>query len=150
LEAVAQAPVTKNRYHFLNWRETQHGRALVAGGIQWDSTLGFADLAGFRLGVCRPVPLFDPAARIPLGLEEHPLVVMDCSLSFPKYMNLEADRAFACVRRLADATRRHCGEFVLNWHNTSLSAGASGYDRSLYVRTLDYLARSPGSGLPLA
>ena len=47
----------------------------------------------------------------------------------------------ACVRRLADATRRHHGEFVLNWHNTSLSAAAAGYDRSLYVRTLEYLAR---------
>jgi hypothetical protein len=149
LEAVAQVPVTKNRHHFLNWREMHQGRALVAGGIQWDSTLGFADLAGFRLGVCRPVPLFDPAARTAIGLEEHPLIVMDCSLSFPKYMNLEADQAFACVRRLADATRRHHGEFVLNWHNTSLSAAAPGYDRSLYVRILDYLARSPVSGFPL-
>jgi hypothetical protein len=140
LEAIAQTPVTKNRHHFLNWREMWHGRSLAAGGIRWDSTLGFADLPGFRLGVCRPVPLFDPVACTPLGIDEHPLTVMDCSLSFPKYMGLDEEEAFGCVRRLVDATRRHQGEFILNWHNTSLSALELGYSRSLYVRILNYLA----------
>jgi hypothetical protein len=140
LEETLQAPVTKNRHHILRWQEPGDGAAIAAAGIAWDSSLGYADVAGFRLGVCRPVSLFDPAAQRPMGIEEHPLIVMDCTLSEDRYMGLDEEAAFACVRRLADTTMRHQGEFVILWHNTVLSKTASSYHRRLYPRILDYLA----------
>ena len=132
-------PITQNRHHFLTWREPDHGAAIAAAGIRWDTTLGYADVAGFRLGVCRPVRLFDPIERRPLGIEEHPLIVMDCTLDRADYMNLGEEAAFDCVRRLADATRRHDGEFVCLWHNTTLAATDPTYHKRLYPRVLDYL-----------
>ncbi len=141
LQKVVGLPIEKNRHHFLAWREPEHGEAVADAGIRWDTTLGYADVAGFRLGVCRPIPLFDPIRRCLLGIEEHSLVVMDCTLDGPNYMNLDEDAAFEYVRKLADATFRHRGEFVLLWHNTVLAANGSRYHRRLYPRVLLYLGQ---------
>jgi len=141
LQEAAGLPIEKNRHHFLCWREPEHGVAIAEGGIRWDATLGYADIAGFRLGVCRPIPLFDPIRQRPLGIEEHPLIVMDCTLDRPSYMNLGEDAAFDHVRRLADATSQHQGEFVMLWHNTVLASSDASYHRRLYPRVLDYLGK---------
>jgi hypothetical protein len=140
LQEVTGIPVQKSRHHYLAWREPEHGKAIAEGGICWDATLGYADVAGFRLGVCRPVPLFDPIQQRLLGIEEHPLVVMDCSLDRPNYMNLGEEAAFDCVCRLIDETYRHQGEFVCVWHNTVLASTDTSYHKRLYPRVLDYLA----------
>ena len=139
LQEASGLAIEKNRHHFLRWREPGHGQAIADAGIRWDATLCYADVAGFRLGVCRPVPLFDPIACKPLGIEEHPLTVMDCTLDRPDYMNLDEEAAFDHVKKLIDATRRHQGEFVGLWHNTVLAANDRSYHKRLYHRVLDYL-----------
>ena len=139
LEEIVGMPVHKSRHHYLGWREVEDGHSMAEAGINWDSTMGYADTAGFRLGVCRPIPLFDPAGRCPLGIEEHPLVVMDNSLSKDRYMNLSEEEAFAYVCKLADATYRHQGEFVTLWHSHVLASSDTSYHRRLYVRVLEYL-----------
>jgi hypothetical protein len=140
LQKTAGVPIEKNRHHYLDWREPEDGDMIAAGGIRWDTTLGYADVAGFRLGVCRPVPLFDPIRQRLTGIEEHPLIVMDCTLHLAKYMNLDEGAAFDCVCRLADVTLRHQGEFVCLWHNTWLATTDTSYHKRLYPRVLDYLA----------
>ena len=139
LEKAVGVPVEKNRHHFLGWREPEHGEIIAEAGIRWDSTLGYADAAGFRLGVCRPIPLFDPIRQKPLGIEEHPLIVMDCTLNMSVYMNLDEEAAFGCVRQLMDATFRHRGEFIGLWHNTELASDARSYHKRLYPRVLNHL-----------
>lgn len=145
LEEVAGEPIYRNRHHFLRWREPSDGAAIAAAGISWDSTMGYADVAGFRLGICHPVLLFDPAKQELLRIEEHPLIVMDVTLSSPHYMNLDFDAALDTVCRLASAVRRHNGEFVVLWHNYMFSAGNHGYHRRLYARVLEHLGEIMGS-----
>jgi hypothetical protein len=140
LEEATGDIITKNRHHYLRWREPQDGAAIAVAGVRWDSTLGYADVAGFRLGVCHPIPLFDPVRRCLMGIEEHPLIVMDCTLDRPSYMNFGEEAAFECVRALAENTFRHQGEFVCLWHNTVLAANDRSYHRRLYPRVLDCLA----------
>jgi len=140
LAKVTGRPIEANRHHFLRWCEPAQGAAIHDAGIRWDSTLGFADLAGFRLGVCRPIALFDPAARRLVGIEEHPLIVMDCTLDREKYMNLDEARAFQHVCQLAETVRRHRGEFVMLWHNTELVPSDTNYHNRLYSRILAHLA----------
>ncbi|MBN1394468.1 MAG: polysaccharide deacetylase family protein, partial [Pirellulales bacterium] len=139
LEIVSGGKIEKNRHHFLAWREPEHGQTIAEAGIRWDATLGYAELSGFRLGVCRPVRLFDPVHRRPLDIEEHPLTVMDCTLDRPNYMNLGEEEAFEQVRKLIDETYRHRGEFVCLWHNTVLASDDKSFHKQLYVRVLDYL-----------
>jgi len=144
LQQAAGTSVHQNRHHFLALREPEDIHALAATGIDWDATLGYADVAGFRLGVCRPIPLFDPIERRLVGVEEHPLVVMDCSLDREKYMGLDEEAAFDHIQKLADATARHGGEFVLLWHNTVLATTDTSYHRRLYKNVLAYLGQFIG------
>ncbi|MBW7989684.1 MAG: hypothetical protein FVQ84_06680 [Planctomycetes bacterium] len=142
LEDVCGFPIHCNRYHFLTWREIENGWALAKAGINRDSSLGYADVAGFRLGVCRPIPLFDPIKMQPFGIEEHPLIVMDCTLSRDNYMNLSEEEALSYCRSLIDQTRKHGGEFVMLWHNTVFSTEQSNYHPKLFqklLRELNYV-----------
>jgi len=140
LEEVCGTRITRNRHHYLAWREVEDGWSLVRAGITWDTTLGYADVAGFRLGVCHPIPLFDPLTLEPFGIEEHPLLVMDCTLSNKDYMNLDEEQAIDYCRGLLEQTRRHNGEFVALWHNTWNSEDAA-YAASVYARLLDMVAK---------
>ena len=140
LEEVCGLPIRRNRHHYLAWREIEHGWELAKAGIDWDSTMGYADIAGFRLGVCHPIPLFDPVKLKPMGIEEHPLIAMDGTLSYSKYMNLSEEEAFCYCKRLADQTRKHNGEFVTVWHNTSFSRHLDEYHHRLYRRLISYLS----------
>ncbi|MBC8469694.1 MAG: polysaccharide deacetylase family protein [Planctomycetes bacterium] len=136
LEEVCGFPVHYNRNHFLTWREIENGWALAKAGINRDSSLGYADVAGFRLGVCRPIPLFDPIKMQVFGIEEHPLIVMDCTLSNDNYMNLNEEEAFSYCQRLIEQTRKHHGEFVMLWHNTMFVPEQNNYHPKLYQRLL--------------
>ena len=79
----------------------------------------------------------------PMGIEEHPLIVMDCTLSNPQYMNLDEDAALDHCHRVLAATRRHNGEFVLLWHNTTLGPAGDNYAPRFHRQLLPCLERSP-------
>lgn len=140
LERIVGSPIVRNRHHYLRWREPADSAEVASAGIKWDSSLGYADVAGFRLGVCHPIPLFDPIHNCLLGIEEHPLLAMDTTLSSQFYMGLDQERAFHHVLDLAKRTHQYCGEFVLLWHNTSIAGTAGGYHRALYARILTSLS----------
>ncbi len=134
-----------SRHHYLTLQEIEHAHRLAAAGLDWDSSLGFADVAGFRLGVCRPVQLFDPIRFQTIGVEEHPLVVMDGTLASRHYMGLDEEEAFHCCRGLIEQTRRHRGEFVALWHNNALAEVPGNYHPRLYRRVLAEIDQ-PGAG----
>jgi len=139
LEEVCGFPIRHNRCHYLAWREVEDGWALARAGLEWDSTLGYADVAGFRLGVCRPIPLFDPIGLRPFGIEEHPLTIMECTLQHKAYMGLGEQEAFDCCAGLIRQARKHKGEIVLLWHNHELVSRPGNYHPRLYRRLLDAL-----------
>lgn len=140
LERAAGCAVRENRHHYLAWREVADGWGMAKAGITSDCTMGYADVAGFRLGVCRPIPLFDPVRFEPFGIEERPLVVMDATLSNPQYEALGEQEAFDRVMKLAGRVRRHNGELTLLWHVDRLMPAPNNYHPSLYPRILAALA----------
>jgi len=142
LEEACGFPVRHNRHHFLMWREVKAGWALSKAGITWDATLGYADVAGFRLGVCRPIELFDPVEMKSFGIEEHPLIVMDGTLDSLDYMGLNEEEAFEYCQELISQTRRYNGEFVALWHNSQFTDRTGNYHPRLYRRLLDELCRT--------
>ena len=106
------------RQHFLRWRNPHTWRGWDRAGLDYDSTLGFADHVGFRCGVCYPFRTFDVVARRPLRLLERPLQVMDVTLT--DYMGLSPDEGIARADSLARTIRRYGGEMQVLWHNTHL------------------------------
>lgn len=119
LETATGNKVSINRHHFLASREPEHMTVLLKAGINQDYTLGYADVAGFRLGTCRPVRWINPINRRLTSLTLHPLTIMECSLSEEKYMGLSYEEALSYSLGLINQTAQYGGNLTLLWHNTS-------------------------------
>ncbi len=136
LEKAWGERVDYNRHHYLSSREPEHMRALTEAGLHHDFTLGYAHMAGFRLGTCRPVHRIDPATRQLTGLILHPLTAMDVTLDSREYMHLNRKEALHYVQTLLHQVAQHAGEACLLWHNTSMTQE---YHRCLYPQLIDSL-----------
>jgi hypothetical protein len=106
------------RQHYLRWENPTTWQAWDDAGLDYDSTVGFADQVGFRSGACYEYPAFNLHTRQQLRLTERPLIVMDCTLF--DYMGLSVDEATELLSLVAQRCRMYEGEFVLLWHNSYL------------------------------
>jgi hypothetical protein len=106
------------RQHFLRWANPETWRNWEAAGLSYDSTLGYAEVVGFRTGTCHPYRVFDLQERRPLRLRELPFQVMDGTLL--SLMALPPDAALAAVMDIAAECRRYRGCVGILWHNNTL------------------------------
>jgi hypothetical protein len=103
------------RQHYLRMRAATTPRGMAAAGFDYDSTYGFADRNGFRLGTADVLPLWDAERQQPVGLDEVPFIWMDRALS--KYQHVETPRAWIeDALSLADRCRSVEGLWVGIWH----------------------------------
>lgn len=123
LETAINRKVTFNRNHFLLSKEPEDFYSLINAGITDDYTMGYADVAGFRLGTSRAVRWIDPTSGQVTGLTLHNLTTMECSLFSEKYMDLQLCSAQEYTAKLIEEVRIHSGELALLWHNQSFAAG---------------------------
>ncbi len=108
-----------SRQHFLRWETPTTFNNLESAHLDYDSTLSYADVAGFRCGVCYEYPVFNILTRRRLSLRERPLLVMECTVIDERYMNLGAgEKAFSIIKSIKDTCRKYSGDFVVLWHNT--------------------------------
>jgi hypothetical protein len=115
LEALTAGPTQGARQHFLRMQPVRTQRGMAAAGFRYDSTFGFPDRNGFRLGVADVVPLRDVGAGDALPLDEAPFVWMDRALS--KYAGVERPDAWVDdALLLADKCREVEGLWVGIWH----------------------------------
>lgn len=108
------------RQHYLRWNVPQTWRNYAEAGLNYDTTLSYADHAGFRCGTSHPFPVYDLEQRKALDLWESPLIAMECSVLDDKYMNLDSDEAFNYMAKLKKTCRKYNGTFSLLWHNSRL------------------------------
>ncbi len=110
-----EAPVSV-RQHYLRYEAPLTARLQAGAGLGIDSTLGFADAAGFRNATCMPFQVYDLDADETLDLWEAPLVFMESALfNRQQYSPAEAKDE---TRRIIDICRRFGGVCVGLWHNT--------------------------------
>ena len=99
-------------------------------GVGMDSTLGYADLPGFRCGTCWPFPVFDFLSGRMLRLYERPLLLMD--VTFRHYLEMPVEEAIATASGIKAQAVKHGGEFVVLWHNSSFNTAIwNGYEQLL-------------------
>ncbi|MBD7960324.1 polysaccharide deacetylase family protein [Comamonas avium] len=122
------------RMHYLRWEQPTTLRAWADAGMDYDSTLGYADRPGFRCGTCFEYPAFDPVADEALKLRVRPLVVMECSVIDVCYLGLGTGAlALAKVAQLKDACKAVQGCFTVLWHNSTAEYKA----KKFYESSLD-------------
>jgi hypothetical protein len=132
------------RQHYLRWENPYTWASWDRAGLDYDSTLTYADQIGFRVGTCHEFPVFDLRGRRPLHLRERPLHVMDGTLF--EYMKLVPDTAFEAVIALAAECRRYGGTLALLWHNSSLPTARQKRWYEAMVSAVSGHASSPSLG----
>lgn len=135
LEETIGNKITTGRQHYLRFSIPETWRIWEESEMEWDSTLGYAGMAGFRCGVCYDFPVYDFQERKELNLIEQPLIMMDVSLK--QYENLGVNDAIKKVEKLKSMVSQYNGSFVYLWHNSSYEKeGWEGYN-TVYERTLN-------------
>lgn len=132
-EDISQ-PQWGGRMHYLRWSQPITLKAWADAGMNYDSTLSYADRPGFRCGTCFEYPAFDPVACTALSLRIRPLIAMECSVMDPAYLGLgTGDAALAKFQQLKNACRAVNGCFTLLWHNSRFDTDA---EKKLYQTVL--------------
>jgi hypothetical protein len=116
-----EQPQWGGRFHYLRWDARRSPAMWSGAGLAYDSSVGFAEAPGFRAGTCHPHHMWDHDGRRRLDSLERPLIVMDISLTAPKYLGLRADAAADRICALKRACQTVDGEFVVLWHNDILT-----------------------------
>jgi hypothetical protein len=128
------------RQHYLRWENPSTWENWDRAGLDYDSTVGFADRVGFRLGTSHEFQVFHVRRRRPLRLRERPLLVMDRTLF--DYMRLSPRDAEQAVLEVARECRRAKGTLTLLWHNSTLPRAAQ---RRWYEELTAALAQASSS-----
>lgn len=103
------------RQHFLRMRPGVTAIHARTAGFSYDSTFGFADRSGFRLGTADVVQSWNAATGSPIDLMQAPLAWMD--RTFSKYQGEEnPERWVDDALALARICREAGGLFVALWH----------------------------------
>ena len=139
LARLAASPVTGGRQHFLRMQLGKTQENMVAAGLEYDATWGFADRNGFRLGVADVVPFWNAARETTLPLDVLPLIWMDRALS--KYAGVEEPgRWIEDARELVRECKAVEGCWTGLWHpNTMEALGFPGAEPA-FVSLLQALA----------
>lgn len=114
------------RQHYLRMQPGATQRGMHQAGFTFDSTCGFADRNGVRLGFADVLPTWDPERGSPIDLDEAPFTWMDRALS--KYQKIEDPmRWIADGLALADECQNAQGMWVGIWHpNLTTALGFPG------------------------
>jgi hypothetical protein len=105
------------RQHYLRWKTPITARAYETAGLCYDTTLSYADQAGFRCGTSQPFSLFDVIDRRKLSVIERPLILMEDTVIDDMGLGYN-DAALTHMLRLKESCRLFGGEFTLLWHNS--------------------------------
>lgn len=120
------------RQHYLRWKAPDTWQHWEDAGLQYDSTLSYADAPGFRCGVCYEYSVFNLRTRTALKLKERPLIIMEQTVM---QMNLHRDETLHRIKTLQAQCKRFEGNFTLLWHNSELvrKEQQSIYQECLYL-----------------
>lgn len=122
------------RQHYLRYETPITARNWEAAGMNYDSTLGYADRPGFRCGTCHEYPMFDPVQGKILKLRQRPLILMECTIIDKTYMGLGyTEQTTLYMKKLKNRCVQVGGNFTLLWHNSHLTTQE---DKNIYMELI--------------
>jgi hypothetical protein len=122
------------REHFLRFDFDKTWEIMDRAGLDYDTTVGFADRLGFPLGLCTPFHPPDKDWR-PMRLLELPLVLMDATLW--GYLKRDEGEGASDVESMLGRVESVNGLFTLLWHQEAVRMKGG----RLYTSILDKLAK---------
>jgi hypothetical protein len=119
LEGLLGHPVTISRQHYLRFQFPATFTQLVDAGIKHDYSMAYAELPGFRAGICTPFHFYNLAQETETPLLIHPVTYMEGS--FIEDMAMQPEETIATIAELIATVKAVNGAFVCIWHNHTLS-----------------------------
>ncbi len=119
LETALGEKVVGYRNHYLRFKTPDTWNLLQKAGFKYDTTFGFADMPGFRNGLCYPFRPFDLNKNSFIDILEIPLIVMD--VTFFKYLGLTVENAFVLFEKIYEDVKNCNGVLTLLWHNNCIT-----------------------------
>ncbi len=107
------------RQHYLRFDVPRTWQIWEENKMEWDSTLGYADIVGFRCGTCYEYSIYDIIQRKKIILKEYPLLIMDVTLR--DYQGLNVQEAVKVIRDIKKEVKKFSGNFVFLWHNKNFN-----------------------------
>ncbi len=117
LEQKAGVKIKEGRQHFLMMEIPSTLNLWDEMGMEYDSTLGYADEIGYRCGTGDEYYLFDFINRKKLNLIERPLIIMDVTL-FNLKIKENKNKIF---EKYIKVSKKYNMKLTLLFHNSSLS-----------------------------
>lgn len=107
------------RMHFLRWDIMQTPSLWEENNLDYDSSLSFADKAGFRCGTCHEFTMFDLNKRKAMNLKQRPLIVMEGTIIEDKYEGLHySEESYNRFNSFKEKCQKYNGSYTLLWHNS--------------------------------
>jgi hypothetical protein len=132
---IPRGTVRGGRQHYLRFETPTTWRFWNDSGLEYDSTLTYADRAGFRCGSCYEFPVYDLERRETLRLRERPTIVMESTVISGRYMGLgTGPKAHELMGALRDRCKMYGGDFAVLWHNSMLDEAGL---KELYRRSIE-------------
>lgn len=119
LRDVANSKVNAGRHHYLRFEVPGTWQIWEDNGMDYDSTLSYAEELGFRCGVCYEYSVFNILTRQKLRLKEKPLIVMEVTLA--SYKGLSPEKMYEEIMKYLEKCKKYNGEFVFLWHNSNFN-----------------------------
>lgn len=134
LERNFNTSIRFGREHYLRFELPTTWQIWEDSGMDWESTLAYADEDGFRCGVCYEFHVFNILRREQLQLKERPLLFMDAN-GVEKF---SPQRMEEVIYQLICQVERYRGDFVLLWHNSSYNTIKWKKFKRVYESIIDY------------
>ena len=125
MENIIKQKLTFGRQHYLRFEVPTTWQIWEEAEMEWDSSIGYSGVNGFRSGICFEYSVFDILRRKKLNLKEKPLIIMDVSIK-----NLDYEL------KLIQEIKKYNGESVILWHNSSFNT-TYWEKRNFYERLLN-------------
>jgi len=121
--------------HILRWDSQTTFEAVANAGLDYDTTITYADSPGFRSGTCFTYTAFSAVSNKILKTKIIPLIVMECSVIDPLYMNQGYSfDAINTILKFIKTCKRINGKFTILWHNSYLPNNQS---KKIYEKVIE-------------
>ena len=119
LETISGRKIIKSRQHYLRFNLPDTYNELLKAGITADYSMGFADMPGFRAGLCTPFYFYDLKSEKQTKLLLYPVTFMDGN--FMKYLKKDPAESIQVIFELIKEVWNVNGTFISIWHNHTIS-----------------------------
>ena len=137
LELITNTPVLSIRQHWLRLSIENTWHEQYEAGIEFDTTLGFNDIIGFRAGIANSYHPYDHIGNREHKIVEIPMVIMDGTL-----FDYNSEASIREVIDILKEVKKFNGCVSINWHQRTAAKDYGWYN--FYKGILDWIKENDG------